>query len=150
MEGLATETDNTIFLESFKGRFSGILRWEQLSAFWDVLHKENDGEWYVYAVGEEPPQKTATKTELSNFIAEIDTLLRRDHDEDYCGIVYADDREKPSFIKIFDPNNLGVSCGASSVKPLPGWIISRLAPTDLPNAIQQTGSRKRWWQQIFA
>lgn len=150
MEELKQHTDSPQFLDAFKGKFSGILRWEQLTTFWDVLRRENDGGWYIYAVGEAPPKKTATTSELNNFITEIDNLLRRDHDEDYCGIVYADNRETPSFIKIFDPNNLGVSCGASSVKPLPGWIVSRLPPTDLPDAIQQTGSRKRWWQKIFA
>lgn len=149
MEGLEPNTDDNQFLDAFHGRFSGLLRWEQLSTFWEVLLNHNDGEWYVYAVGEEPPQKTASTAELSTFISEIDQLLRRDHDEDYCGIVYADNRETPTFVKIFDPNNLGISCGASSLKPLPGWIISRLAPTDLPNAIQHSGSRKRWWQKIF-
>ena len=48
------------------------------------------------------------------FVTEIDRLLRQDHAEDYCGIVYADDLQQPRFIKIYDPNNLGVSCGYSS------------------------------------
>jgi len=39
--------------------------------------------------------------------------LRADHHESYCGIVYADDLDKPRLIKIYDPNNLGSSCGSS-------------------------------------
>jgi hypothetical protein len=55
-------------------------------------------------------------------------LLRDEHRESYCGIVYADDLDKPRLIKIYDPNNLGSSCGSSKNPPGPGWIMSRCAP----------------------
>jgi hypothetical protein len=44
-------------------------------------------------------------------------LLRAEHHESYCGIVYADDLENPRLIKIYDPNNLGSSCGSSKNPP---------------------------------
>jgi hypothetical protein len=55
-------------------------------------------------------------------------LLREEHREAYCGIVYADDLENPRLIKIYDPNKLGSSCGSSKNPPGPGWIMSRLPP----------------------
>ena len=86
--------------------------------------------------------------ELARFIDEIDMLLRREHDHDYCGIVYADDPAAPAMVKIYDPNNLGVSCGYSDNPPLPGWVLSRLPPVDL-EATRQPAGRRRWWQRLF-
>jgi hypothetical protein len=137
------------FLEAFSGRFSGILRWPQLDALWRRLRELNDGGWYVYAVGEQPPRTPASAKQLERFIVEIDALLRRDHDEDYCGIVYVDDRDRPAFIKIFDPHNLGAVCGFSEQPPLPGWIISRLPPGDLTAAFPPPAARRRWWRRLF-
>ena len=82
-------------------------------------------------------------------ISEIDELLRAEHKEDYCGIVYADDLQNPTFIKIFDPNNLGVSCGFSDHPPLPGWVLSLSKPEDLPNAFPPPQNRRRWWQRLI-
>jgi hypothetical protein len=79
----------------------------------------------------------------------MDALLRREHTEDYCGVVYVDNKTQPSFIKIFDPNNLGTSCSIGLAAPLPAWTLSKIPPIDLPAAFPQTGSRKRWWQQLF-
>ncbi len=148
---VTTEKDTTqqLFFKAFKASFKGILRWNQLDDLWKRV-KENDEGWYIYAVGETPPDTPSSTAKLHTFVAEIDTLLRKEHDEEYCGIVYADDREKPNFIKIFDPNNLGTSCGTSSTPPLPSWILSKIKPINLPDAFQQTGSRRRWWQKIFS
>jgi hypothetical protein len=79
----------------------------------------------------------------------MDQLLRADHQEDYCGIVYADDLASPSFIKVYDPHNLGVVCGFSDDPPLPGWVLSKLRPCDLPAARQPTDARRGWWQRLF-
>lgn len=137
------------FYAAFKGRFSGILRWPQLDDLWQKVLNDNHGEWYLYAVGEEPPEQPASTEEVVTFIKELDQLLRKEHDEDYCGVVYADNREAPAFIKVFDPNNLGTACGSSGIPPMPGWLISKMKPIDLPAAMPQTGSRRRWWQKIF-
>jgi hypothetical protein len=143
----ALQTDP--FYKAYKGHFSGVLQWQQLDELWEKLIKEKQNDWYIYAVGEQPPQQVVTSDELKHFIQELDQLLRREHDEDYCGIVYADNREEPAFIKIFDPNNLGTSCGSSGIPPLPGWILSKIKPVDLPSAFPQPGNRKRWWKSLF-
>lgn len=135
------------FLPAFRGSFTSTLRWHQFEALWELL-RQNPSGWYVYAVGEPPPESQSSEKQLIRFLQEIEALLRREHDEDYCGIVYADDLARPGFIKIFDPNNLGVSCGYSDNPPLPGWILSRLKPVDLPSSMQPAG-RKRWWRKIF-
>ncbi|QKQ26563.1 hypothetical protein [Candidatus Reidiella endopervernicosa] len=118
------------------------MKWEQLDAFWAQLRAVADDSWYIYAVGEAPPEQTVSADKLIEFITEIDTLLRKDHQESYCAIVYADDLEKPSYVKIFDPHNLGVSCGFSDNPPLPGWILSRIKPCDLNVAMPPPGGRR--------
>lgn len=135
------------FLAAFRGSFTSTLRWPQLDALWDRIRAAPDG-WFVYAVGEPPPTAPSTAAALLHFIDEIDALLRREHAEDYCGIVYADDLQTPALIKIYDPHNLGVSCGYSDNPPLPGWVLSRLRPQDLAAARQPAG-RRRWWHKLL-
>ncbi len=138
------------YLSAFKGGFTSTMRWHDLAAFWAVLKAQADDQWYIYPVGEVPPESAVTKAYLLNFIDKIDELLHKEHDEDYCGIVYVDNLEAPEFIKIFDPNNLGVSCGFSDNPPLPGWILSRLQLIELETALNPPKNRQRWWQQFFA
>ena len=138
------------YLEAFKGNFTSTMRWHDLDAFWQTLRAQADDGWFVYAVGQEPPQSAVSKQKLLSFIDEIDILLRKEHEEDYCGIVYADNQQTPEYIKIFDPNNLGVSCGFSEKPPLPGWILSRIPPIELEDALYPPKNRQRWWQKVFS
>jgi hypothetical protein len=140
---------NDPFYIAYRGHFFGILRWHQLDTLWEQLNKDQQDDWYLYAVGEQPPTETASVDALQHFIQEIDLLLRREHDEDYCGVVYADSYEETTFIKIFDPNNLGTSCGSSGIAPLPSWILSKIKPINLPSAFPQPANRKRWWKSLF-
>ena len=137
------------YLTAFKGRFSSLMRWPQLDSFWQTVKSQADDSWYVYAVGEAAPETTTQRDQFVNFIDEVDALLRREHDEDYCGIVYADDHDNPTFIKIFDPNNLGVSCGFSENPPLPGWVLSKIQPVDIESALRPPKNRRHWWQKVF-
>ena len=137
------------FRQAFKGRFESVLRWEQLDVFWEVLRKDIAGDWYIYAVGESLPQQPASAERVRTFLSEIERLLRKEHDEDYCGVVFTDSMEAPQFVKIFDPNNLGVSCGFSDNPPLPGWILSKLPPADLNAPISLPGNRLRWWKRLL-
>lgn len=134
----------------FRGYFVSLLSWDQLTRFWEVLRTRADAGWYVYAVGEPVPTRPASAAEIHRFVDAVDALLRQDHDEDYCGIVYADDREQPTFVKIFDPNNLGVSCGSSKNPPLPGWILSLIPPEEMKTDRILPERRRRWWAALWA
>ena len=141
--------DRSEYLTRFRGRFLGMRKWEDLDQLWQRV-KSNDGQrWYIYHVGDPLPSEPVEQVMLKRFIDEIDTLLRAEHEQDYCGIVYVDDPLAPTFIKIFDPNNLGVSCGFSDNPPLPGWVMSDIPPVDLPSAFPPPGNRRRWYQRLF-
>jgi hypothetical protein len=138
------------FLRRFEGGSSGILHWSALDALFDRLRAQPDCNWYVYAVGETPPVAPLDASQLDYFLTEIAQLLRSEHDHDYCGVVYVDSSEHPRMIKIFDPNNLGSSCGSSGLRVLPGWVLSLDPPINLRDATPQTGSRRRWWRLILS
>ena len=148
LESLNSKNDDT-FSEAFKGKFYGVLKWKQLDKLWEIVKNDKDNGWYVYAIGENPPTKMIKNEVLDRVINELDVLLRREHNEDYCGIVYTDDLNNPSFIKVFDPNNVGTSCSISKTPPLPGWVISKLPPSDLLAPMKQTAKRKRWWDKLL-
>ena len=135
--------------QALDGIFSSLLRWEDLDRFWDLLRSGNLEQWYIYAIGEPPPQQRSGAEDFLQFIDEIDQLLRRDHQERICGIVYANHTETPSMVKIYDPNNLGLSCGSSKTPPLPGWILSHQPPVDLHPSQPTPMNRRRWWQRLF-
>lgn len=137
------------FLAAFRGSFTAALRWPQLDALWARLAERADAGWYLYAVGETPPVQPAEALRVRAFIGELDALLRAEHREDYCGIVYADDLACPAFVKVYDPHHLGVSCGSSTNPPLPGWVLSLLPPVDLPAARAPANNRRRWWRRLF-
>jgi hypothetical protein len=137
------------FLEKYNGTLHGILRWEKLDDLWSAVREQKNDGWYVYALGHELPEKLANSEELDHFISHMDTLLRDEHDKDYCGIVYTDDFTKPSLVKIFDPNNLGSSCGSSNTPAQPGWVISRDKPVPLGTDVVLPGNRKRWWSRLW-
>jgi hypothetical protein len=143
-----SELVDTLFHEHYRGYFAGILKWEELDLLWQTVNNSNR-QWYLYAVGAEPPTEPVASEQLAHSLREIDQLLRREHAESYCGIVYVDSPENPQMIKIYDPDNLGVSCGFSKNPPLPGWIVSTIPPAPIESAAQMTRSRERWWSRLF-
>ncbi len=136
------------YLQAFRGSFTSALRWHHLEDLWQRLREAPEG-WFVYAVGESVPATAVSAEAFSAFLGELDQLLRQEHDEDYCGIVYADDLQNPSMVKIYDPNNLGVSCGFSENPPLPGWVLSRIPPVDLQENRPLPNNRRRWWRRVL-
>jgi len=137
------------FLQAFRGRFTGIMEWKQLDEFWHTLEGVASEGWYIYAIGEDVPTLPGETFQVVDFIREINTLLHKEHQENYCGIVYTDSKTTPSIIKIFDPSNLGVVCGFSNNPPLPGWVMSKLPPVVLDANTFLPANRRRWWQNIW-
>jgi len=143
-------SENDLFIDAYRGYFRNMLKWEELDQLWENLRQQPQKAWYLYAVGEAPPQQTTGHEQLEHFLEQIDTLLHSEHEEDYCGIVYADNPDDPTLIKIYDPNNLGSVCGPGfGPPPLPGWVLSLLPPRDLNAAFPPTANRRRWWQRMF-
>ncbi len=138
-----------LFQQKYQGRFVSALRWTQLEALWDSVQQTPEG-WYVYLINDPVPQAPMPAEALKRFIQEVDELLRRDHDYDYCGIVYADDLAAPSMVKIYDPNNLGASCGSSGQKVHPRWLLTRMRPAHIQDAAPLPMNRKRWWQRFVS
>jgi len=141
--------DTKEFDHYYNGMLYSVMRWDQLTAFWDKVDAEAG--WYIYAVGQHVPYEPSAASKVQQFTREMDELLRREHHEDYCAIVYADDLDAPNFIKIYDPNHLGSSCGSGATKSsvLPGWLMSRTPPRELEIRGVVTGQRQRWWQSFL-
>jgi len=141
----------TEFQRLYTGRLWSVLAWDQLTALWQRI--DPAAGWYLVAVGVSPAPTSgmlpAAAADVSAFIERIDALLRAEHHESYCGIVYADDLENPRLIKIYDPNNLGSSCGSSKTPHPPGWIMSRLPPDEIIATRAAPENRKRWWQGLL-
>jgi hypothetical protein len=142
-------SNSDTFHNTFRGNFTSLLSWEQLDEFWAVMRGRADAGWYIYAIGAPVPTQPASAEDVIKFLTEVNTLLRREHNEDYCGIVYTDSKEAPTLIKIFDPNNLGVSCGFSNSPPLPGWVMSLIPPQPLETKRPLPAGRQRWWQTLW-
>lgn len=138
------------FLESFNGKFYGVLRWHQLDVIWDAIRKDSDSGWYIYQTKNQPPRELTLGDEFNTFIEDLDKELRDDHEEDYCGIVYVDDMENPRFIKVYDPSNLGTSCSIAKTAPPPKWIISKQLPEKLATDEPPKKYQKRWFGNLFA
>ena len=136
------------FSLKFNGYFFGTLEWADLDALWARLLAAPEG-WYASLSGEPPPEAPLEVEALRRFVTELDALLRREHVEKFCGIVFADNREQPGFIKIYDPNNLGCSCGTQVGANVPRWVLSRLRPDSIVVDQPLPNGRKRWWQGIF-
>ena len=138
------------FMSLYNGPLTGLMRWPQWDNLAAILNGENEDGWFVYYVGEEVPAVPLSGQQFERFMHEMDALLRSDHQEEYLGIVYADNIEQPAFVKIYDPNNLGSSCGSSGQRVLPGWTISRCEPVDLQAEFPNPGGRRRWWKGLFS
>lgn len=137
------------FYTAYRGSFSAILKWPELDGFWLALKQRAGENWYAYTIGEPPPASPLSAEQLLAFIDSLDARLREEHKEDYCGIVYVDDKSSPSYIKIYDPKNLGVVCGISREPIFPGWIISLLPAKPIEELPPLEEEKKSWWKKLF-
>ena len=125
------------------GRMAGMPHWSDLEALWAAMRAAPEG-WYLVEAGQAVPQQPLQPAALLAQLEAVDALLRREHPQRYCGIVYADDATAPEMVKVFDPRGLGAMCGCSA-EPTPArWVFSRLrpaSPTSAPSA--SAASRRR-------
>ncbi|MEE9447347.1 MAG: hypothetical protein V3V09_05260 [Arenicellales bacterium] len=138
---------NLVFLSLYQSRMHGVLRWPQWDAIWQNLNAD-DG-WYLYEIGAELPGATLNEAELKSQLIDIDQFLREEHDADYCGVVYTDDLNDPSLLKIYHPRKMGASCGSSGSTVLPKWTLSKTSPIDLVAWLLEKDDKPAWWKQML-
>ncbi len=138
------------FSALYGGTLWAIREWEQWDRLVARLQEEADDGWYVYPVGQGLPSHPLDAATFRSVLGGISALLHRDHQEYYLGIVYADDRECPRLVKIYDPNSLGSSCGSSGRLVPPGWVLSRMPPDPVSGPKVVPENRKQWWKQLFS
>ncbi len=115
------------YRELFSGRLYGVLQWDRFARIWRYLAENPEG-WYVRDFkGSAVPLAPLPAGEFAAWLQETEDFLRRRHREDYCGFLYVDDQERPSFLKIFDPRKMGTSCGCSGGID-PRWTVSSMPP----------------------
>ena len=136
------------FLEQIESKFYGILSWDQLDNLWQKLG-ESKHAWFIYQVGDAVPDEPLEGNELADAIHALDQLLRQEHEHDYCGIVYVNDMDTPTIVKVYDPNNLGSSCGCSGKKYSPRWVISQIKPEKIEDDVPLPNNRRKWWKKLF-
>ncbi len=138
----------TTFTEILNNPLHGIMRWDA----WDELcdHIKFGGDpWFVCFIGHATPEFPIKDAQLAIALDEIRALLKREHEEDYLGIVFVDNLTSPALVKIYDPCNLGSSCGSSGRYIPPGWILSRLPPISIDSDIPLPNNRLRWWHNLL-
>lgn len=135
------------FLDIYNGRMSGVLRWSQLDNIWQTLDRRQ--QWYLYEIGDVVPKHSINATELKHAIQDIDGFLHQQHDVDYCGVVYADNLESPSLLKIYHPRKMGASCGSRDSTVLPKWTLSTLPPIDLLEWSLEKDQKPSWWKHML-
>ena len=155
MKQKLTSQENTHHIESnfkklFRCKFYGVLRWYQLDHVWDVVKSDKADGWYINEINKSVPDTITQDTDLILQIEQIDQYLRKEHDEDYCGIVYVDNLDKPEFIKVFDPKKLGTSCSIAKTPSLPKWTISKVKPQDLTLQKETSNKPKHWLGNLFS
>ena len=135
------------FIDTYTGRMSGVLRWSQLDSLWQSL-KAKDG-WYLYEVGGDLPKTSINGDKLRQAIEIMGAFLREQHDADYCGVVYTDDLDTPSLLKVYHPKKMGASCGNSGSTVLPKWTLSRQPPVNLVEWALEQDNKPAWWNHML-
>lgn len=135
-EALSGVDDAQAFRDRFRGRFAGLLAWEDVAAVFARVIAAPSG-WWIYDTREPLPTLPEDPVRLAQRVGEIEGFLRRHQRADYCGFVYVDDKDVPTLIKVFDPHNAS-SCSLGS--PVPVYTLSRMKPSSLPFDASEGGT----------
>ncbi len=130
---LTTPLPESDFWQLFSKRASGILQWSDMDAFWAEL-KHTGGQWYVFDPSQDAPEMPLSGNELQVALDTAQTLVNQRRELPMSGTVYVDNRETPTFFKVFDPANMGSSCSCSTEPVMPRYIFSQIKPDSLPFA----------------
>jgi hypothetical protein len=83
--------------ETVNGALYGVLKWEQRDG-----QLRNSGQpWCFCAIGRGVPEMPLVGDDLYKAMSELVTLLRREHEEAYLGVVCVDDLPSPSLSSTF-------------------------------------------------
>ena len=122
---------DTAYWRAYQGRASGLLTWEDVDALWPRLAAHPSG-WYAYDLETTPPEAPLSGADFSAFLPQAQTLVNQRRDRSHSGAIYIDNRDRPAFIKIFDPTNMGTSCGGDHEMIFPRYILSKIKPDPRP------------------
>lgn len=126
-----TPLPDTAFWRAYQGRASGLLNWVDVDALWPKLAAQPD-DWFVYDLDAAPPVAPLSATDLIAFLPQAEALVNERRDRSHSGAIYIDNREAPSFVKFFDPTNMGTSCGGDHEMIFPRYILSKIKPSPRP------------------
>ncbi len=130
-----TPLPDTAYWRHYQGRFSSLLNWQDVDAFWDKIAAMG-ADWYVFENGQQVPTKPLDEAALSQVLADAKSLINSRRDMAYSGAIYVDDIEPPRMIKIFDPSNMGSACSCSLERIMPRYTLSVMPPDALPAPIE--------------
>lgn len=139
MRDINADLPDTAFWRAYGGKFAGLPTWAAFDAFW-ARFEAAGGDWYVFDPSGNAPR--APEPDLAAARAEARGCVEQVRARGFCGAVFADNLEAPTFVKVFDPYRMGGVCGGSGERVLPRWIFSRTAPDALPllpNEPEKTG-----------
>ena len=129
MRDINADLPDTPYWRAYGGRFAGLPTWVAFDAFW-ARFEAAGGVWYVFDPSGDAPD--TPETDATGALDEARTCVEQVRNRGFCGAVFADDLDAPTFVKVFDPYRMGGVCGGSGERVLPKWIFSRIAPDALP------------------
>lgn len=143
---MASPYPDTAYWRQYSGPTKGILHWSDMDALWLTLENSTEA-WFVFNPMEPAPVTPLDKDALFTAVQAARNLVNTGHDKECSGAVYVDDLDAPTYIKVFDPCNMG-ACGYGGAPILPSWIISQSKPDTLPPEPQpeKTGFWARIWR----
>lgn len=130
----ANDLPSSPYWAAFQGKFFGVLKWEDVDQFWISLADKNS--WYINDLDKEFVSQKASPAQFSTFLGVAKTLIDSRRDMSMSGAIYTDNIQSPSFVKIFDPANMGSACNISGVRTMPRWILSQIPPEPMPAPIR--------------
>ncbi|HIP24445.1 MAG TPA: hypothetical protein EYG79_12765 [Rhodobacteraceae bacterium] len=127
----ANPLPDTAYWRAYQGRAAGLIDWKEVDALWPQLGVQPEG-WYVYDLETAPPVAPMPAPDFTAFLPQAEALVNARRDRSHSGAIYIDSREAPAFIKIFDPKNMGTSCGGDHEMIFPRYILSKTKPDPRP------------------